>query len=109
MQEMEYKILGEASENQIAEWKNRYRKVFSIEVIDGEDKHIGYFSRPSMQTMSAVTKVSKTDDIQGAKVLFDNCFLGGSEALKEDAVLFLECSKRLSELLGSCHSKIKNL
>lgn len=109
MENKEYKMIGQASEEQISQWKNTHRKIMAIEIIDGEEKHIVYFKRPNLETMSAVTKVTKTDEMQGAKVLFDNCYLGGSAYIKDDAILFFEVSKQLGEMMNSCRSSLKNL
>lgn len=109
MDEKQLVTIGEASKEQIVTWKHSNRKVMAVEVIDGEEKHVAYFKRPSMQTMSAVTKIGKTDELQGAKVLFDNCFLGGSDAFKDDAVLFMEASKQLAVMMESCRASLKNL
>lgn len=109
MEEKNLNIKGLASNEQISAWKEQYKKVFVIEIVDGEDKHIAYFHRPTMQTMSAVVKLSKTDEIQGSKALFDNCFISGSPDIKEDAILFIECSKQLSTILNALSSTLKNL
>ncbi|MBQ7388594.1 MAG: hypothetical protein IJW01_04430 [Paludibacteraceae bacterium] len=57
----------------------------------------------------AVTKMAKTDELKSSEVLFDNCWLGGSSAMRQDAVLFLEATKQLGTMLNSCSSCLKNL
>lgn len=59
--------------------------------------------------MAAVTKIAKTDEVKSCEVMFDNCWLGGSEALRQDAILFLEATKQLGTMLNSCRSSLKNL
>ena len=100
---------GNVTEEQIRAWKAKYGKVVRIDVVDGEDLHIGYFHRPTLATMSAVTKMAKTDELKSSEVIFDNCWLGGSSALRNDGVLFLETTKQLGKMLNSCRSSLKNL
>ncbi len=100
---------GGVSEEQITQWKDRYGRVVRIEVEDDGDLHVGYFHRPKLETMAAVNKVAKTDEVKSSQVMFDNCWLGGSDALREDAILFLEATKQLGVMLNSCKSKLKNL
>lgn len=100
---------GGVKENDIQQWKQRYGKVVRIDVVDGDELHIGYFHRPKLDTMSAVSKIGKTDEMKSAEVMFDNCWLGGSKALREDAILFLETTKQLGSMFNRCMSSLKNL
>ena len=49
--------------------------------------------------MAAVTKVGKTNEVESAKIMLNDCWLGGSEAVKSDVVLFMEATKRFSRFL----------
>lgn len=100
---------GGVKENDIQQWKSRYGKVIRIDVVDGDELHIGYFHRPKLDTMSAVSKIGKTDEVKSAEVMFDNCWLGGSKALREDTILFLETTKQLGSMFNRCMSSLKNL
>lgn len=100
---------GGVTEEQIFGWKRQHGKVVRIEVEDDGEVHVGYFRRPKLSTMSAVTKLTKTDEMKGSEVMFDNCWLGGSSALRNDAVLFLEVTKQLGTMLLGCRSSLKNL
>ena len=77
-------------------WKAQHRKVTRIEVQDGDEVHVGYFKRPNMETMTA-------------QVLFDGCWLGGSEALRQDAVLFTACMGQLNKAFVAVSASLKNL
>lgn len=70
---------GGVTAEQVKIWKGQHRKVARIEVEDGDEKHVGYFKRPSMETMAASTKVAKTDEVKAGGILFDGCWLGGSD------------------------------
>ena len=112
MEQQEKEMLlidGGISEQQVESWKAKHHKVMIIEVVDGEEQHVGYFRRPTLEVMSAVSKLGKTDEVKSAEAMFDNCFLGGSHNLRQDAVLFMECTKRLGELFNGCTSSLKNV
>lgn len=100
---------GGVTGEQINRWKAAHRRVIRIDVTDGEDLHVAYFKRPSLETMSAVTKVGKSDEVKGAEVLYDNCFLGGDAEIREDALLFMAASAQLGNMLTSCLGSLKNL
>ena len=98
-------INGGLTESQVAAFKEKHRKSFAVEVRDGDEVHVGYFKRP----IKAVTKVAKTDEVEAGKVMFDNCWLGGSEELRTDALLFMAVQKQLGAVLNGFQSLIKNL
>lgn len=100
---------GGITDEQVEAWKNKYRKVHRIDVVDGDETHIGYFKRPDFATVKATTKLAKTDEAEGGKVMFKNCFLGGSEWLEQDSVLFMAVQVQLGKVLNGCMSSLKNL
>lgn len=100
---------GGVTEEQVNKWKATHKRVFRIDVTDGDDLHVAYFKRPSLPTMSAVTKVGKTDEMKSVEVLYDNCFLGGSTEMREDALLFMAATTQLGKIFNSCLGSLKNL
>lgn len=102
-------IDGGITQQQIEQWKNTHRRVAAIDVTDGEETHRGYFHRPNMETMAAVNKLGKTDEVKAAEVLFTNCWLGGSPVMQQDAVVKMEATGKLGVLMGGLTSEIKNL
>jgi len=100
---------GGVTEEQIKAWKGKWGKIVRIDVVDGSDTHVGYFHRPRLETMSAVTKIAKTDELKSSETMFDNCWLGGSAAMRTDSILFMEATKQLGVMLSSCRSSLKNL
>lgn len=110
--EKEYKrIDGGVTAEQIQGWKNRHGRVSEVSVKDPDtgEEHIGYFKRPDMKTMEAVSALSKKSEVQGSVTLFTNCWLGGSEALKSDAIYQMEAMTALSGLFGKCVNTLKNV
>jgi hypothetical protein len=100
---------GGITEAQIEAFKTRHGKIYRVDVVDGNDTHTGYFRRPDFPTIKAITKISKTDEVEAGKVMFDNCWLGGSEDLRKDAVLFMAVQAQLGKMLNGCMGSIKNL
>lgn len=100
---------GGITEAQIEAFKARHGKVHRVDIVADGDTHIGYFRRPDFQTIRAVTKLGKTDEVEAGKVMFDNCWLGGSEELRKDALLFMAVQVQLGKLLNGCMGSIKNL
>lgn len=100
---------GGVTEETVNTWKAKHRKVVRIDVVDGEETHVGYFHRPNLETVKAITKIAKTDEVKAGEVMFDNCWLGGSEHMRTDAVLFMAAQKQLGVMVNACMSSIKNL
>jgi hypothetical protein len=92
---MKKELKGQASAEQIAEWKNRYPNVFTITV----DGHIGYLKSPDRKILSYVSSVWSKDPIKFNEILLTNCWLGGSEEIKTNDELFLGASSKLSEMI----------
>ncbi|MDY0392945.1 MAG: hypothetical protein RBR89_06085 [Candidatus Bipolaricaulis sp.] len=108
MKKNEQPINGLVSDEKIQQWKNQHRKVYSITIEDGENI-VGYFKRPDMATLSAVNAISKTDEVKAANILFDNCWLGGSELVREDAVVKMGMMSKLNDMMTLSGSALKNL
>lgn len=104
-------INGGVSAEMIQGWKNQYGRVSEVVVPDNEtnEDHVGYFRRPDMKTMHAVSAVSKTNEVKASEVIFDNCWLGGSEALKTDALYKMAAMQALGALFGRYLGTLKNL
>ena len=100
---------GGLTPEQIEQLKKKHRKVVRVDIVDGEEPHVGYFKRPDFATIKAVTKLSKTDEVEAGRVLFKNCWLGGSEWLEQDAVLFMKVQEQLGKMLNGCMGSLKNL
>lgn len=106
---MDKKEAGLITEETIQMWRAKYRKISEVIIEDGDDKFVCYFRRPDMDTMSAVTKLSKTDEVKAANILFDNCWLGGDQMIKEDAVLKMSAISQLNKIMTVQTVTLKNL
>ncbi len=102
-------IDGGVTEEQIAAWRAQHRKVIRIEVLDDGELHVGFFHRPTLETMAAVSKIAKTDEVKSAETMFANCWLGGSSHIRKDSILFMEVTTQLGTIFKSCLSRLKNV
>jgi hypothetical protein len=100
---------GEVSQEVIDRWKKINRRVIEIPVRDGNDEYIGYFKSPDVKTMSAINKINKTDEFEGLRVLFNNCWLDGAEEIRQDGILFIKVGEQLNAMFGNATARLKNL
>lgn len=107
-----YKLFdGGVTDSQIAAWKAAHGRISEVTVDDPEfeERHVGYFRRPDMKTMQAFSATAKSNEVKAAEVLFDNCWLGGSPAMKTDAVYKMEGMNAMQGIFGRCLRNLKNL
>ncbi len=76
---------------------------------DVQEIHYCYFKRPSIQTLSAMNKISKTDEIKGVQVFTNECFITGSKAWEDDGKLFMGLSGAVVKAMESVKVRVKNL
>lgn len=50
---------GGITPEQVEAMKSKHRKVFRVDIVDGEDTHVGYFKRPDFATIKAITKYQR--------------------------------------------------
>ncbi len=108
--EQQKKRIGEASPEELITMKGKYGKikVVEVEVEDDGDTYCIYLKRPDFETLKAVTKVSKTDELEGTKVFVRNCMVGGAREVIDDAVLLVAAASAASSLLTSAKATLKN-
>ncbi len=89
------KLIGEATSDQIAEWKKKYGEVSGI-IVDGR---IGYLKPVDRKTLSYASTVGAKDPMKFNEVILANCWLGGDEEIQTNDTLFLSVSIKLAELI----------
>lgn len=107
--EQQKKRIGEASPEELLTMKGKYGKIKVVEVEDDGDTYFIYLKRPDFETLKAVTKVSKTDELEGTKIFVRNCMVGGAAEVLDDAVLLVSAASAASSLLTSAKSVLKNV
>ena len=80
-----------------------------VEVEDDGDTYCIYLKRPDFATLKAVTKVAKTDELEGTKIFLQNCMVAGTQEVLEDGVLLVAAASAASSLLTSAKSVLKNV
>lgn len=100
---------GGVSVEQVKTWKGEHRKVHMIEVEDDGDLFVGYFHRPSMETMSAVNKLAKADEVKSTTAMFENCWLGGDPVMKTDTLVRMAAIKQLGAMFDRVVGTLKNV
>lgn len=99
------KLIGQATAEQIEIWKKKYGKVSGI-IVDG---HICYLRKPDRKTLSYASVAGQKDPLKFNEVLLNNCWLGGSEAIKTDDDLFLSVGAKIADLITVKEAELVNL
>jgi hypothetical protein len=64
-------------------------KTVKIQVeLDGE-KYQCELRRPSVETLSVVNKMQKSDEVRAASTLIAQCWVGGDDEIKQDGLLMI--------------------
>jgi hypothetical protein len=97
-------LIGEVTPAQIQEWKDKHGQIFGI-IVDG---HICYLKKPDRKILGFASVAGKTDPMKFNEAMLNNCFIGGSEAIKTDDDLFLAASSKLSDLIQVKEAELVN-
>lgn len=103
--EEQKKFIGEATPEQIAEWKEKHGDVFAVKC----DGHVAYLKKPSRKAISYASIAGKNDPMKFNELLLSDCFVGGSEAVKTDDSLFLGVSGKIAELIEVKEAELEKL
>lgn len=102
-------IIGGQTAEQVEALKAQHGKLHLVELVDGEEVHHIYLRRPDLKVLSAMTAVAKTSEIKGSEVLISNCFVAGSEAWRNDGMLFIALSQQFGDLVARVGGSLKNV
>jgi hypothetical protein len=100
-------ITGQATAEQIAEWKAKYKYgIYALEV----DGHIGYFKNPGRSELNYAMSKSDNDKVLNIfEELANVTFIGGSREILEDDQMFIGISQELKTKLEGKKAKLVNL
>ncbi len=103
----EFELTGQASEDQINEWKRKHKTgIYSVEV----DGHIGYFKNPGRNELNcAMSKADREKALDIFEELANITFLGGSEEILKDDQMFIGVSQELKVKLDGKKAILVNL
>lgn len=100
------KLIGEVSEDQIAEWRGKCPAGIYALIAGGA--HVGYFRNPTRHDVAkALSEASDENPLAAVEVFGRLTFLGGSEAILTDDVLFLAVRKPLQIKLQQSDISVK--
>ena len=105
---MDKKYIGEVSPEELDKLKVKYGKIKIVDVEDEDEVYRIYLKRPDFETIKAVNKIAKSDDLEASKIFLRNCMVEGAKEVLEDGVLFVAASSAASELLTSTKATLKN-
>jgi hypothetical protein len=106
------KLTGGVTEAMIENWKKQYGSVHEISVPldnEGTEVVVAYFKKPDLKTIGAAAKFAETDPIKSGLIMFDNCWLGGDERMKENEECKVSAVQLVSSLFVIRVGTIKNL
>ena len=98
-------LVGQAAPEQIEAWKKRHGEIYAVKC----DGHVAYLKKPSRKAISYASVAGKTDPIKFNEAILNDCFIGGSEAVKTDDSLFLGVSAKLAELIEVKEAELEKL
>lgn len=98
-------LIGQATPEQVEAWKKEHKGLFSVKV----GGHIAYLKKPDRKTLSYCNSIGKTDMIKYNETLLNNCFIGGSEAVKTVDELFYGVSGQLLRIIEVAEAELEKL
>ncbi len=101
------KLIGQATDAQIAEWKAKHKYgIYAVEV----DGHVGYFKNPGRNELNcAMSKADRDKALDIFEELANITFIGGSEDILKDDQMFIGVSQELKVKLDGKKAKLVNL
>jgi hypothetical protein len=101
----ETSIIGAATAEQIQHWKQQHGDVYALQV----DNHICYLKKPDRRVLSMAVSLGSKDPMKFNEVLLENCWLGGSEAIKTNDELFIAAGGQLGDLIEVKQAELKKI
>lgn len=92
---MDTPLEGQASQQQIDEWKAKHGEFFGIKV----GGRICYLRKPDRKQLSYISGIGTKDGIKSNEILMKSCWLGGSEEIQTNDALFLGACTHLGALI----------
>jgi hypothetical protein len=102
---------GGITEVQLKQWKTRWGDVYQISVkLDTEGSTAtGYFKKPTLETIAAAGRVMDNDPIRAGQVVFENCWLGGDETMKNSDEAKLAAIREVNKLFRILETEVKKM
>jgi hypothetical protein len=101
--------MGKVDKETVERLRKQHRVVVPIEVEDGGEVFSCYLKRPTVETLTIVSKLAKSDEVKAVSTLIGQCWLEGDSVIRDDAVLLLAVGGKFSEANQARASIVKNL
>jgi len=99
------KISGQATAEQIAEWKKKHGEIYKLGTAD----KVCYLKKPGRNELSFASRTDGGDPYKWNEAIMSVCWLGGDEEIKTNDDYFLAVSRQLTEIVKVQDSYIKKL
>lgn len=99
------KLKGQATKEQIAEWKEKHGEVYQV---TAEDK-VGYIRAPKRQEVSLAMSYAATSPLKMTEVILQSCWLGGANELRDNDKYFYGINAQINEIIEMAEVKVKKL
>jgi hypothetical protein len=100
------KLIGEATDEQIAEWKKKYP--LGIYAIKSQG-HIAYFKDPDIDECNAILSAKGMQPLDMVMDIAGTTFIGGSAEIKDDLAKHKGAVIKLREILDGKPAELVNL
>lgn len=99
------KLQGEATQEQIAEWKKKYGDVFQV---SAENK-VGYIRAPKRAEVSLAMSYAATNPLKMTEVILQSCWLDGASELRDNDKYFYGLNSQINEIIEMAEVEVKKL
>ncbi|MCD8081871.1 MAG: hypothetical protein LUF04_16190 [Bacteroides sp.] len=110
------KMIGQVTPEQIAEWKAKYTDIWAIKVPEDEYEenspvHVCYVRKPDKKVLGAASEAmgARGNYIKFNEVVLRQCWLGGSDMIRNDSDMFLSAGGQLSEISKVAEAELEKL
>lgn len=93
------------NKEQLDKWKKEHKHILKIEI----DGHVGYIKQPDRNTIGLATSFLGKNNVKFVETIFQNCWLGGDEMIREDDSLFFSCVTLFNEIIELKAGKLVKL
>lgn len=96
---------GQATDQQVAEWKKQYGEVYAVKV----DGYVCYLKKPSRKAIGYASMAGKENPMKFNEIMLNECYIGGAEEVKTDDTLFLSVSSKIADLVTIKEAALEKL
>ncbi len=97
-------LIGQATEKQIAEWKEQHGEIYST-IAEG---HVAYFRTPNRKEVSYAMGL-QNDPMKMTEFLLKECRIGGSDVFEKEVSFMLGAAPLLEKLITVKQTEIAKL